>query len=29
MRQKLQIPILLILEMILHIIWYGASVDAK
>jgi hypothetical protein len=28
-RQKLQISILLILEMVLHVIWYGASVDAK
>jgi hypothetical protein len=28
-RQKLQISILLILEMILHVIWNGASVDAK
>jgi hypothetical protein len=28
-RQKLQISILLILEMVLHVIWNGASVDAK
>jgi hypothetical protein len=28
-RQKLQISILLILEMILHVIWNGTSVDAK
>jgi hypothetical protein len=26
-RQKLQISILLILEMVLHVIWYGASVE--
>jgi hypothetical protein len=28
-RQKLQISILLILEMVLHVIWNGVSVDAK
>jgi hypothetical protein len=28
-RQKLQISILLILEMVLHVIWNGASIDAK
>jgi hypothetical protein len=28
-RQKLQIPILLILEMVLHVTWNGASFDAK
>jgi hypothetical protein len=28
-RQKLQISILLILEMVLHVIWNGASVDSK
>jgi hypothetical protein len=28
-RQKLQISTLLILGMVLHVIWNGASVDAK
>jgi hypothetical protein len=28
-RQKLQISILLILEMVMHVIWNGASVDAQ
>jgi hypothetical protein len=28
-RQKLQISFLLILKMVLHVIWNGASVDAK
>jgi hypothetical protein len=28
-RQKLQISILLRLDMVWHVIWYGASVDAK
>jgi hypothetical protein len=28
-RQKLQISIFLIFEMVLHVIWNGASVDAK
>jgi hypothetical protein len=28
-RQKLQISILFILEMVLHVIWNDASIDAK